>query len=385
LTLIFRPTPEQAGLRLDLYLAAAISDVSRVRVQQLIDKGKVHVNGKVQRSSYRLRGDEVIDVLGPPQPPPLNAIAEDIPLDVVYEDDWLAVINKPAGMMVHAGAGVSSADDDPEADRDPRTHGTLVNALLHRFEKLSRQGGELRPGIVHRLDKDTSGLIIVAKSDAAHRKVAEQFAGRQVRKIYLALVHGWPKQASGTVKTPIGRDPVRRNRMSTRARDGRDAVSHYNVLRSLNTPYGKFALLEVRIETGRTHQIRVHLASIGHPVVGDQLYGAPRTLAVLDAARRRAQPAHTKATRDREASERARRLTEAAMGESSSHRRRPQASTSAADPNQFRALPPLSLDRHFLHAASLELRHPRTGKDLLFKSDLPQELSSFLERLEHLS
>src|SRR3954471_13301 len=199
----FSPSPEDAGKRLDQFLVTQIADVSRARVQQLIEQEKVTVDGKPQRASYRIQGDEQIALLGAATPPPLKATPEDIPLDVVYEDDSLAVINKPAGMMVHAGAGQSAADDDEEGD--PRTRGTLVNALLYRFKKLSGEGGDLRPGIVHRLDKDTSGLIIVAKSDSAHRKLAEQFSGRMVKKKYIALVHGWPKQVKATIHAPIGR------------------------------------------------------------------------------------------------------------------------------------------------------------------------------------
>src|SRR5271169_1564643 len=256
---------DAAGQRLDQFLTAHIPDISRARVQQLLAEEKALVNGSVAKPSLRLHGGEEITILGDPQPPPLRAIAEDIPLDIVYEDDDLAVINKPAGMMVHAGAGAT--DDD-------RNRGTLVNALLHRFARLSEVGGETRPGIVHRLDKETSGLILVARNDVAHRNLGKQFSGREVKKRYVALVHGWPERPRGTINAEISRDAIRRIRMTTRGSGGRTAVTHYEVRERIDSPYGKFALLDVRIETGRTHQIRVHMASIGHPVVGDTLYGA---------------------------------------------------------------------------------------------------------------
>src|SRR6185437_14262036 len=183
--------------RLDQFLVSQIPDISRARVQQLVAQAKVTVNGEPQKSSFRLQGAEKIEILGEVTRPQLRAIAEDIPLDVVYEDEDLAVINKPAGMMVHAGAG---------ATEDERNRGTLVNALLHRFAALSQAGGEMRPGIVHRLDRATSGLIIVVKNDLAHRRLGEQFSRREVRKQYIALVHGWLKQESGTISSAISRD-----------------------------------------------------------------------------------------------------------------------------------------------------------------------------------
>src|SRR5271169_664210 len=260
---------DAAGQRLDQFLTAHIPDISRARVQQLLTEEKALVNGSVSKPSLRLHGGEEITILGDPQPPPLRAIAEDIPLDIVYEDDDLAVINKPAGMMVHAGAGAT--DDD-------RNRGTLVNALLHRFAQLSEVGGETRPGIVHRLDKETSGLILVARNDVAHRNLAKQFSGREVKKRYVALVHGWPERPRSTISAEISRDAIRRIRMTTRGSGGRTAITHYEVRERIESPYGKFALVDVRIETGRTHQIRVHMASIGHPVVGDTLYGAAGVL-----------------------------------------------------------------------------------------------------------
>ena len=197
-----------------------------------------------------------------------------------------------------------------------------MNALLHHFATLSAVGGEMRPGIVHRLDKETSGLIVVAKNDEAHRKLAAQFARREVKKTYIALVHGWPKKDRGTISASISRDRVRRIRMTTRGTGGRDAVSHYTVVRRLDTPFGKFTLVEVKIDTGRTHQIRVHMASLGHPVVGDALYGAPREM-------------------------RARRGRATDEGGA------------------------ISLPRNFLHAAQLELTHPRTGRQIALQSPLP--------------
>lgn len=370
--------PEDGGKRLDQFLVGQLAEVSRTRVQQLIEQERVEVDGKHLRAAHKLAGGERVIVTGEVQPPPLKAKPENIPLDVVYEDDTLAIVNKPAGMMVHAGAGHTAEDEDEE---DPRTSGTLVNALLYRFKKLSAEGGELRPGIVHRLDKDTSGLIVVAKTDLAHRKLAEQFSGRRVRKTYTALVHGWPKADAGTVNLPIGRDRARRNRMSVKTTQGRDAVSHYKVRERLETLYGKFALLDVTIETGRTHQIRVHLASLGHPVVGDTLYGAPTEIAPLASAYKRARPANTKATRDRMVSELARRLTEEATGEAkvAKKTRKPAVTPTGT------TLAPVSLLRNFLHAQVLEFTHPKSGKTLIFSADLPRELDGFLSRLKHLS
>jgi 23S rRNA pseudouridine1911/1915/1917 synthase len=314
-----RVAPEEAGRRLDQFLAGQLAEVSRSRVQELIRQGKVEVNGAAAKASLRLKGDETIALLGPAEAPPLRAIPENIPLDIVYEDDSLAVVSKPAGMMVHAGAG--------RAD-EARNRGTLVNALLHHFAELSEVGGEMRPGIVHRLDKQTSGLMVVAKDDAAHRKLAAQFAARQVHKKYVTLVHGWVKRDAGTVEQAIARDHIRRTRMTTRRSGGRAALSRYRVRERLETPWGKFSLVEVTIATGRTHQIRVHLASLGHPVVGDALYGAPRQLRSSDGGSRRP-----------------------------------------------------TLERNFLHAAALEFTHPGSGKALSFSQPLPAELEEFLKRL----
>ena len=307
---VFVADKAAAGMRVDAYLAQALKDISRARVQMLVDAGQVRVDGATPKSKDKLKGGEAIEIEGQPQPEPLHAVAEDIPLDMLFEDKYLAVVNKPAGMMVHAGAGASD---------DERNSGTLVNALLFHMQSagleatdsgLSDVGGSLRPGIVHRLDKQTSGAIVVAKDDVTHRKLGEMFAGRAVHKTYLALAHGHLAKDETTVTLPIARDLVRRIRMTTRRADGRTAVSHVHVLERLTTGYGAFSLVEVKIETGRTHQIRVHLQALGHPVVGDFLYGAPHVVRRLD-------------------------------GEGG-----------------------LELERNFLHAARLEFVHPRTGKPI---------------------
>lgn len=248
--------PDAAGQRLDHHLQSQLPDYSRSRLQDWVREGHVTVNAKPSKSSLLLKGGEQIQVT-PANLPPLRAEAEDLPIDVLYEDDAVIGINKRAGMVVHAGAGNHS--------------GTLVNALLHRFGALSAEGGDLRPGIVHRLDKETSGVLVVARTDQAHRNLAEQFQSRTVEKIYLALVHGIVTADTGTIDKPITRDPVRRTRMTCKLATGRHALTHWKVLRR----FSKHTLLEVKIGTGRTHQIRVHLSSLGHPIVGDPLYGAP--------------------------------------------------------------------------------------------------------------
>jgi 23S rRNA pseudouridine1911/1915/1917 synthase len=327
--------PEEAkGQRLDQFLAAQLDGVSRSRVQMLMDQGDVLVNGETEKASLKLRGGERIEITGEPRPAPLKAIAEDIPLEIIFEDADLAVVNKPAGMMVHAGAG---------QNEDERNRGTLVNALLFRFKKLSSTGGDLRPGIVHRLDKDTSGLIVVAKNDRTHAALGEMFSSRQMKKTYVALVQGSVEKDRGTINASVGRDPMNRTRMTTKPQENsRTAVSHYEVVRRLNNRFGKFTLVRVRIETGRTHQIRVHMASIGYPVVGDTRYGGSGQLTDQVAS----QAATSKAARRNMAPE------------------------------------ILKLGRNFLHAAELEFTHPITGKLLQLKAPLPPELDGFLAMLD---
>jgi len=327
--LLLTSLADDSGRRLDQYLTAQIPEVSRARIQQLIERREVLVNGLPAKASLKLKGGEKITIASPPQPAPLRAIPEEIPLDIVYEDDDLAIINKPAGMMVHAGAGATD---------DARNRGTLVNALLHHFQSLSGVAGELRPGIVHRLDRATSGLMVVAKNDEAHRRLARQFSTREVHKTYVALVHGWPKKDRGTLQSAISRDAQKRTRMTTRKPGGREAVTHYVVTRKIDSPYGKFALLELKIETGRTHQIRVHMASLGHPVVGDSLYGAPTSLKALVNKKRAAGMPAT-----------------------------------------------LALGRNFLHSAKLELRHPKSNEVMQFARPLPAELADFLRGLQSAS
>jgi 23S rRNA pseudouridine1911/1915/1917 synthase len=320
---------EAHGKRLDAFLVTQLEGVSRSRVQLLLDQGDVLVNGVRAKASLKLRGSEQIAITGDPHPTPLKAIPEAIPLDIVYEDSDLAVVNKPAGMMVHAGAGENES---------ARNSGTLVNALLYRFKKLSSTGGDLRPGIVHRLDKSTSGLIIVAKNDRAHAALGEMFSGRRVQKTYIALVQGSVAREKGTISAAVSRDPIRRTRMTTRpSENARTAISHYEVIKRLNTRFGKFTLLQVRIETGRTHQIRVHMASLGHPVVGDTIYGGAGQLTAQETAR----PAGKKIEPER-----------------------------------------LRLGRNFLHSAKLEFTHPLTGKLLQLEVPLPEELTAFLARLD---
>jgi len=303
----FTVTAEDAGQRLDRFLASQLPALSRSRVQLLMDEGRVQVDGTARKASHRVEPGERVAVEIPPPPPP-GVEAEPIPIEILYEDTDLAVINKPAGMIVHPGARADS--------------GTLVAALLHRFggiEGLSTVGGPLRPGIVHRLDKDTSGAVVIARTDQAHRKLVEDFRDRLVQKTYVALLHGKMKGEAGMVDLPVARDLRRRSRMTARRREGRPARTNWRTRLRIDG----FTFIEADLRTGRTHQIRVHFSALGCPVVGDTLYGAPRQERVGSGL-----------------------------------------------------LPPL--DRNFLHAARLAFDHPRTSKRIDVRAPLPRELRDYL-------
>jgi 23S rRNA pseudouridine1911/1915/1917 synthase len=306
----FEVTAEAAGQRLDRFLSSRLPDVSRTRIQVLLGEGRILVDGLVRKPSHRIEPGETIRV-DLPSPRPTHLEPEPIPLNILYEDDSVAVINKPAGMTVHPGVAAES--------------GTLVAALLNRFgqEGLSALGGPLRPGIVHRLDKGTSGAMIIARSDAAHRQLIEQFRDRKVEKTYIALLHGTLKGLSGSVVLPVARDLRRRTRMTVRRREGRAAKTDWRILGKFP---GAFTLIEAGLHTGRTHQIRVHFSALGAPVVGDTLYGAPQQERV-----------------------------------------------------DKKLLPPLG--RNFLHAAGLAFEHPVTGRWLELRAPLPAELRHYLGQL----
>lgn len=322
-SLQFVLTADDAGIRLDAFLSEKINDWSRSRLQRLITDGDVLINGKPAKSSYKLRNGDEIDVELTESDTAVFE-PENIPLDIVFEDEHLAVINKPSGMVVHPGSGISS--------------GTLANALAHHFQiadedlnmaensvQESIQNIKTRVGIVHRLDKYTSGLILVAKNEEMHDKLSELFRRRSIFKSYVALVHGSPRENGGTIDRPIARDRWHRTKMTVAA-NGRNALSIWKVRQR----FEKFSLVEVEIKTGRTHQIRVHLASINHPVVGDEIYNEGRD--------------NTIASND---------IKQAVQ----------------------------KLGRFFLHAERLEFVHPVTGKEMKLKSGLPQELSEMIKAL----
>lgn len=299
--------PEHRGLRLDVFLAQRLENLTRSQIQLLNRSGAVRIQGHSDKSGYRIRGGETIEVdLHALAPPSLNP--EQMPLQIYFEDRDIAVIEKPAGLVVHPGSGTGGA--------------TLVHGLLFHFRQLSDAGGDARPGIVHRLDKKTSGLLIVAKNNVAHAKLSTEFQDRKIQKTYLALVHGIPRQQTGTIEFTVGRHPTIRTRMAANPARGRTAFTEYRVMEG----FRGFALLDVKIKTGRTHQIRVHLSAIGHPVVGDNVYG-----------------------------ERSYKEFVKKYG---------------------------PLNRYFLHAADLRLNHPITGEPLEFHSPLPDELQNLLDRLK---
>ena len=299
---------DAAGTRLDRFIASRLSEESRSQIQNLIRKGCATVGGAVVKTGYGVRTGDAV-ALNIPRTPRQRPFPEEIPLDVIYEDVDIAVINKPAGMACHAGAGLRA--------------GTLVNALLYRMGPIEA-GDPERPGIVHRLDKFTSGVMITTKNNFSHRHIARQFKSREIKKEYIALVHGVPSPPTGTIDLAIGRDPNNRKKMSIRARRKRNAVTHYAVREN----FGFAALMDIRIETGRTHQIRVHLAAKGHPVVGDFLYGGNRAKNLT---------VHT---------------------------------AKAVEETQ----------RPFLHSNRVEFTHPRSGERLTFHATLPEELLNLLAR-----
>lgn len=307
-TVLLSVSADDAGQRLDAFLAGHIEGWSRARLHRLIDNGDVLLNGRAAKPSYKLRADDEIEA-DLTTLPPSSFIPENIPIEVVFEDDDLIVVNKPAGIVVHPAAGAAT--------------GTLANALAFHFQKLSSAGGETRPGIVHRLDKDTSGLLLVAKTEVAHENLANQFRAREVFKSYLALVHGQMEKEADQIDQPIARDPRHRTRMAV-VRTGRSALTLYRVRQN----FERFTLLDVELKTGRTHQIRVHLAWLKHPVVGDETYGSGRDKTIMD----------------------------------------PKIRGQVA-----------KLDRQFLHAEKLGFRHPRTSEPLEFRAELPAELSGLLD------
>ena len=308
--LTFKIEPEAVGVRLDAFLASRIEGWSRARLQRLIESEDVLVNGKLSKPSYKLREHDELEV-ELISPATTSFTPEAIPIEIIYEDDTLVVVNKPAGLVVHPAAGIHS--------------GTLANALAYHFQQLPN-AASVRPGIVHRLDRDTSGLLVVAKTEAALENLSDQFRARSVYKSYVALVHGRVTPDSGRIDQPLARDPSNRTRMAV-VRGGRSALSIYRVNRRFN----RFTLLDVELKTGRTHQIRVHLAWLKHPVVGDETYGGGRDNTILDPWLK----------------------------------------------SQIR-----SLGRHFLHAEKLAFTHPSTGERVQFESPLPQELSDLLTEIK---
>jgi 23S rRNA pseudouridine1911/1915/1917 synthase len=307
----FAVAGEEAGVRLDRLVASHFPELSRTRVQELIREGLILLNGRRAKDSHKVHANDLVEVQ-PRERPPLRAEPEAIPLEVIYEDDDVIAVNKPAGMSVHAGAGEGQ--------------GTLVNALLGRGQSLSQSEDPLRPGIVHRLDKETSGIILVAKNDYSHARLSEAFQQRTIQKIYVALVQGLLGEETGRIELPIARDPNRRTRMTSHRAsllpNSRPARTDWRLVTKIDSA----SLLEIQLHTGRTHQIRVHFSALRHPVVGDTLYGASGQLLVG-------------------------RTT----------------------------LPPLG--RNFLHAAKIAFAQPRSGKRIELSAPLPAELRQYLQKL----
>lgn len=290
------------GERLDYFVALKCDDLSRSYVQKLIKDELILVNGKPAKSSYKVQDGDSIQV-SIPEPKKIEARAEDIPIDIIYEDDDIAIVNKPQDMVVHPAYG--------------NLKGTLVNSLLFNISNLSSINGLIRPGIVHRLDKDTSGLLVVAKNDISHRSLSASFKNRDIKRVYRALVHGRVKFDSGTIDAPIGRHPVHRKKMAVTERNSKAAVTHYTVINR----YKDFTLLELSLESGRTHQIRVHMSYIHNPVVGDPVYSSNK--------------------------------------------------------NKF------GLEKQMLHAYKIGFNHPKTGEYLEFVQDVPEYFKEILNRLEN--
>lgn len=297
----FLVEPKDAGKRLDAFLASKNQDISRMAVQRMIENGNIMVNRQKSKASYKVcEGDNII--LEEEKPKDISLKAQDIPIEIIYEDKDIIVVNKPKGMVVHPGNG------NPE--------GTLVNSLMAICkDSLSGIGGEIRPGIVHRLDKDTSGILIVAKNDRAHINLSEQIKNHQVKKTYIALVRGIVKENEATINMPIGRSPNDRKKMAV-VKNGKEAITHFKVLKR----YDNYTLLQVNIETGRTHQIRVHLAKIGYPIIGDEVYSSGK--------------------------------------------------------NEW------NIKGQCLHAKSLDFKHPTTNKQIHLEAELPEYFQSLLKELE---
>ena len=293
-------------IRLDAYISKEIEDLSRSMIQKLLEEDKINVNGKIEKPSYKVQEGDIIEVTIE-EPKEVKIEAQDIPLDIIYEDNDILVVNKQKGLVVHPANG------NPD--------GTLVNAIMaHCKDSLSGIGGELRPGIVHRLDKDTSGLLIIAKNDKAHIQVSEQIKNREVKKTYIALVRGTIAEDEATINMPIGRSTKDRKKMAV-TKNGKEAVTHFKVLNRYTTNKGSYTLLEIKIDTGRTHQIRVHMAEIGHPVIGDSVYSNGK--------------------------------------------------------NEF------GVEGQCLHAKRLEFVHPITGKEMKLEAPLPEYFQKIVEQLEN--